>query len=126
MDEVPPAERSGRWEIRRADVDRCLEDIYVKEGSARDKGIRPSASLRGSTPDANEEPWPEPVNFLTDSDLTGLPELRADHLPDALYPFVVDTAARMGVDPVSVALAAIVTCASVIHEDWQIQPKRYR
>jgi hypothetical protein len=125
MDEVPPAERSGRWEIRRADVDRCLEDIYVKEGSARDKGIRPSASLRGSTPDANEEPWPEPVNFLTDSDLTGLPELRADHLPDALYPFVVDTAARMGVDPVSVALAAIVTCASVIHEDWQIQPKQY-
>ena len=31
----------------------------------------------------------------------------------------------MGVDPAAVGLSAVVSCASVIHEDWRVQPKRY-
>jgi hypothetical protein len=41
--------------------------------------------------------------------MTGSPELKREHLPEAITPFVFDTAARMGVDPAAVALAAIVS-----------------
>ncbi len=122
---VPETQRDARWATRRADVDRCLEDIYGKEAGARDAGQRPAAAHRQRPKPQNEEPWPEPVDFLADNDLTGVPELHPGHLPDALHAFVADTAARMGVDPVAVALAALVTCTSVVHEDWRIQPKRH-
>jgi hypothetical protein len=72
----------------------------------------------------NSEPWPEPIDFLSDHDLTGTPTLRADHLPNAIVPFVFDVAERMGVDPSAVALAALVSLASVIDEDWCLQPKQ--
>ncbi len=67
--------------------------------------------------------WPEPLDFLADAELTGAPELRPEHLPEAIGPFVFDSAARMGVDPAAVALAALVSLASVIDDDWRIQPK---
>ncbi len=68
-------------------------------------------------------PWPEPVDFLTDRE-HGAPQLNERHVPPSLWPFIADTAARLGVATSSVALAAIVACASVISEEWQIQPKR--
>ena len=123
MDAVPGPDRDARWQARRDDVDRCLEDIYVKEAKARDDGRRPAPCATSARPANDDEPWPEPVDFLGDGDLTGVPELRPEHLPDALHPFVADTAARMGVDPVSVALAAVVACASVANDAWRIQPK---
>jgi hypothetical protein len=125
MEAVFPADRNERWTLRRADLDRCLEDIYGKEAKAKDRGERratPASSGRPSPP-FDTEVWPEPVDFLADGDLTGAPELRPEHLPEALYGFVVDTAGRMGVDPCSVALAAVVACASIISDKWQIQPK---
>ena len=67
--------------------------------------------------------WGEPVDFLTD-DVTGLPVLEERHLPAALWPFVADLSARLGVEPFSAALVSVVCCASVISEDWRIQPKR--
>lgn len=42
--------------------------------------------------DADE--WPEPLDFLADGSMTGAPELQPDHLPEAIAPFVFDTAAR--------------------------------
>ncbi len=69
--------------------------------------------------------WSEPLDFLADAELTGAPELRVDHLPAALAPFVFDTAARMGVDPAAVALAALVSLSSVVTDDWHIQPKAH-
>lgn len=69
--------------------------------------------------------WEDPIDFLADDLLTGVPELRAEHLPAAIYPFVVDTAARMGADPASVALAAIVAASSVADDKWRLQPKQY-
>lgn len=73
--------------------------------------------------DEGGEPWPEPLDlfeapFATD---TGL---RAEHLPEAIGPFVFDTAARLGVDPAGVGVVALVALASVIDDEYRIQPKR--
>jgi hypothetical protein len=131
MERVPQTERDGRWHTRFNDIDRCLEDIYGKEAAAKDRGERPPTG----TPPSRSPPrpsmvaqagdWPEPIDFLGDDEVTGAPELRPEHLPAALYPFVTDTARRMGVDPGAVALAALVTCAAAISDDWRIQPKRF-
>src|SRR5689334_5977908 len=67
--------------------------------------------------------WPEPVDILAERD-AGAPLLTERHIPDAIWPFVSDTAERMGVATSSVALAALVSCASMINEEWLIQPKR--
>jgi CHC2 zinc finger len=77
---------------------------------------------RGQYPEPDE--WPEPVDFLTPRD-TGAPRLKERHVPPSLWPFIADTAERMGAAASSVALAAIISCASVISEEWQIQPKRH-
>ncbi len=71
------------------------------------------------------EPWPSPFDFLAEDDITGAPELRPEHLPEAISPFVFDTADRMGADPAAVALASLVALASVMSDDWRIQPKRF-
>jgi hypothetical protein len=65
----------------------------------------------------------DPVDFFADADLTGTPQLSAEYLPAPIVPFVFDTAARMGVDPAAVALDAIVASASVMSDEWRIQPK---
>ncbi len=45
MKNVPEADRDDRWRARHADIDRCLEDIYLKEATTRDRaehsGARP-------------------------------------------------------------------------------------
>jgi hypothetical protein len=77
--------------------------------------------------DKQTEPvaWQDPVDFLGNAAITGAPELKPEFLPDAIAGFAFDAARRMGVDPASVALAAFVSCAAVISDDWQIQPKRH-
>jgi hypothetical protein len=74
-------------------------------------------------PQEEEAPaWPEPIGIF--GDLIGAPTLTRDHLPDAIAPFVFDTSERLGVDPASTALCAIIACSSVINDDWKIQPKQ--
>lgn len=68
--------------------------------------------------------WTSPVDFIADTE-TPAPELQPEHVPDALWPFVSDTADRMGVDKTSVALGSLVSCASVITDDWHLQPRRH-
>ena len=111
-DVVDGVAQAGRWQARFHDIPRAVQTARAKIGN------RPS--------DATQSPggdWPEPVDFLGDAELTGAPQLRAEHLPEAIAPFVFDTAARMGVDPAAVALCAIVACASVICDDWAVQPR---
>ena len=68
--------------------------------------------------------WPTPLNiFQTDTEAS--PQVGQQHIPDVLWAFVKDTSIRMGVDPTSIALGSLVTCASVIHDDWKVQPKRH-
>jgi Protein of unknown function (DUF3987) len=91
-------------------------------------GRTESWSADYSNPDSvteDEKAWSEPVDFLGDNDLTGVPALRSEHLPVVLYDFAADIGARMGVDPASVALGALVACAGVISDDWRVQPKAY-
>jgi hypothetical protein len=64
------------------------------------------------------------LDFLANAEITGAPELTPEHIPDAIAPFVFDTATRMGVDPTGVALAALVSLASVMDDEWAIQPKQ--
>ena len=102
----------GRWQSRFGDIPRAVQTARAKIGE------RPA--------DAAQAPggiWPEPVDFLGDAELTGAPQLRPEHLPEAIAPFVFDTAARMGVDPAAVALCAAIACASVIFDDWAVQPR---
>ncbi len=47
MEAVPEADRDARWRYRYADIDRCLEDIYVKEADARDAGTRARGRQEG-------------------------------------------------------------------------------
>ncbi|HJS87583.1 MAG TPA: DUF3987 domain-containing protein [Acetobacteraceae bacterium] len=68
--------------------------------------------------------WDDPVDFLND-DVHGTPLLEPHHVPNVIWRFATDTAARMGVDPAAVALCAIVCCATVISDDWAVQPKRH-
>jgi hypothetical protein len=60
----------------------------------------------------------QPLDFLGDQDQPA-PALKQQHLPSALFPFVSDTAERMGVDAASVALSCIVACASVLTDGWR-------
>ena len=75
---------------------------------------------RQGKPDA----WPEPVDFLTNRE-HGAPQLQECQVPASLWAFAHDTSARMGVDPTSVAMSALVSCASVTSDEWRIQPKRH-
>jgi hypothetical protein len=70
------------------------------------------------------DPWLEPVDFLSDRD-RGAPQLKERHVPPSLWPFIADTATRLGVATSSVAMATIISSASAISEEWQIQPKRH-
>ena len=124
---VPEAQRDikdgstlpGRWQARYDDTPRAVSTACRKlgnEGTGLDGASASVASSDGA--------WPEPIDFLADAEMTGAPELRPEHLPPAIAPFVADTAARMGVDPATVALAALVTLSSVAHETWRLQPKQ--
>ena len=120
---VPVEQQDARWTARRNDVGRCLEDMYRKEARRGDDGQDHEEQSRGS--DAAATGWPEPIDFLSSDQMTGLPVMNKDHLPAALYDFAIDTADRMGVDPVGVVVCALVACASVMSEEWQLQPKQH-
>jgi hypothetical protein len=85
---------------------------------------RDDTGPRPEPPPADEDhDWPEPVDF--EVLLAGGGEATADHMPPSLWPYIQDTAERMGVALSSVALAVMVTCSSAISEEWQIQPKQH-
>lgn len=106
-------DRPGRWQSRFDDIARTVSTARVKLGCQASKA-----------PPAVESFWPKPLDFLARGDRPA-PILAEHHIPAALFPFVSDTAERMGVDPAGVALAALVSCASVITDNWKVQPKRY-
>lgn len=54
-----------------------------------------------------------------------VPKIDADMLPDVITAYAFDQAELLGVNPGMIAIPAIVACASVIHDEIKIQPKRY-
>lgn len=123
---VPPAARDikdgvcqqGRWQARYDGISRAVSTARAKCGEPSEQ---PSTDkVDNGKPNA----WPQPLDFIADQD-SEPPTLRAEHIPQALFPFVSDTAERMGVDPASVALGCIVSCATVLTDNWRMQPKRF-
>lgn len=53
------------------------------------------------------------------------PELPLDALPSNIGNYSRDQAVRIGCDPAIVAISALVAAASMIHDDFKIQPKRH-
>ncbi len=94
-----------------------------REDEARPNGHDPHKADATEPQPSDGKRWAHFLDFLAD-DTQAAPELRPEHVPDALHPFINDTAERLGVDATSVALGCIVTCASVISDDWSVQPKR--
>jgi hypothetical protein len=93
------------------------------EGDRQFDRIWEKAAASNDAPDG-EQPWPAPLDFLTDNDAAP-PELHPDHVPTAIWMYATDAGERMGVDPTNLALGGLVSCASVISDEWHIQPKRY-
>ena len=111
------ARQSGDDQSTRFDV-----PPHGEEAQGRQQGGRRSARGR----DERSEPdWPEPIDFLSDDELLGAPELKPEHLPGPLFKYSLDVAQRMGVDPAAVALSALVSCAAVVTDDWRLQGKRH-
>nr|WP_314075034.1 DUF3987 domain-containing protein [uncultured Roseococcus sp.] len=105
-----------RWQSRYDDIPRAVSTARAKLGE------RPAATRKSESPGGE---WPDPIDFLNDPDAGLDGRVRPEHLPEALAGFVFDTAARMGTDPSSVAIFSIVACASVVTDDWAVQPKVY-
>jgi Protein of unknown function (DUF3987) len=93
---------------------------YVARCALRSHEPKPAAAPR----DGDEIEWGAPVDFMADQD-TAPPELLQEHIHDALWAFVVDSAERMGVDKTSVALGGLTSLSSIISDDWFIQPKMF-
>lgn len=66
--------------------------------------------------------WPTPLDIFR-GDNSHAPVIGPQHVPERLWPHILDVSLRMGVDPATVALCDIVAAASVIHDDWRLQPK---
>jgi hypothetical protein len=107
------------------DQPRSPEEALMAAGATITRVVPQLVVLNGKEVENVTEQWPDPIDFLSDGEMTGVPELLREHVPAALYDFISDTAERMGVDPAAVALASFVSCASVATDDWRIQPKQY-
>ena len=56
MQSVAEEKRDARWQVRFADIDRCVGDIYGKEAKRKDKGERKPKARRQEQPRAGEGP----------------------------------------------------------------------
>src|SRR4051794_12427018 len=65
-----------------------------------------------------------PIDFFTDPN-SQAPALLPEHIPEPLLDYVTDQSQRLGVDPAAVAISCLVACASVVSDDWRVQPKRH-
>jgi len=63
--------------------------------------------------------WPEPMDIF---DEVTPPQVKEYMLPECIADWCMDTAGVMGVDPVLLALPAIVAAASMLHDEIQVQP----
>ena len=123
MDAVPESKRDARWHQRKGDLSRCVLNIFVKEAGKKDEPGGTGARNNNSS-DVGIQ-WGDPIDFLADNSMAA-PTLEPRHVPDVLWPFVIDTAKRMGVDPSCVALAALVSCSSVISDTFEVLTKAER
>ena len=135
-DDWDQARKTALWAIRRG-TEKPLE---LKErprtrgnGADHDDGIGSVGGSAEPPPGGGDQRphgsrtggqiWAEPIDCFTTYDNS--PATASEHdVPAALWPFIADTAERMGVATSSVALATIVACSAVCSDNWCLQPKR--
>ncbi|MFI5398589.1 MAG: DUF3987 domain-containing protein [Candidatus Binatia bacterium] len=66
-----------------------------------------------------------PLDVFGDATLAGSPELPLDTLPSVIAGFAADTAARLGCDPITVALPAVIMAAAAIDDRFVVQPRQH-
>jgi putative DNA primase/helicase len=87
------------------------------------EGIPMDHASTAETLNMPEQDWPEPQPIS--AMLPAVPALNPLLLPDALRPWIVDSAERMSVPAEMVAIPAIVALATIIAGKRQIQPKQH-
>jgi hypothetical protein len=97
-----------------------LADL-LPDGRAVVVKLREWLGLTGADVELDDAP---PLDVFGDVSLAGSPDLPLDALPDVIGDFASDTATRLGCDPASVALPAIVIAAAAIHDGLVVQPWR--
>jgi len=120
----PPTAIGAGTIFHMADAAKSPIGMFGRSNAGRHTSRRGTPRSGGDEQPETPRGWAQPLDFFADTEAAA-PELRAEHLPPALWPFVQDASARMGVDPTSVAMACLVSCASVMTDDWSIQPKRF-
>jgi hypothetical protein len=138
-DDWDKARKTALWAIRHG-MEKQLElgerpctrrngaDHNKPEGGVDGDGAEPPPGWEDQHPPygsrTSGQVWPDPIDCFAPVNLSPA-EVTEDEAPPALWPFIKDTAERMGVATSTVTLSAIVTCSAVISDEWRLQPKRY-
>ncbi len=98
--------------------------IRAAAGRARIEFIRePSTPANGTGGAANAEEWPEPEEI--GGELLPVKSLKETLIPDALRPWVLDTAERFQCPPDYFAVAALVEAGQLLGRRIAIRPKQH-
>lgn len=104
MEQVAPTARDARWRSRRADIDRCLTDIYGKNAAAKDAAARQDGDPPPSVPE---------VGFLSRTRLPA-PPLPLDAFGPWWASWIADTAAGANAPPDYVVLPLLSVASALI------------
>lgn len=93
-------------------------------GDGSDADFEPDEATERWVQPVGDEPaeeLPEPVNLFERKTLV---PLKPEWLPPAIAPYVFDQCEVLGADPGTLAIACLVACASCIHDDIKVLPRR--
>jgi len=104
MEQVALTARDARWRSRRADIDRCLTDIYGKDAATKDAAARQDGDPPPATPE---------MGFLSRTRLPA-PPLPLDAFGPWWASWIADTAAGANAPPDYVALPLLSVGSALI------------
>ena len=107
-----------------------FNDLHIREGLEAVAAQIEEASrvAKPETPPAandNAEPeiiWQRPLNIFAEFPA---PPIQRAMLPTVIADYAEECGELIGVDPAMVAIPCLVACASALHDDVKIQPKRF-
>jgi hypothetical protein len=83
----------------------------------------PQSSSENPAAGEDQDKFHQPFDLFGDADLTGIPVMPSQCVPDVIEAFAMDESARLGTDPAMIAAGCLVACAAVIDDEWKLQPK---
>lgn len=109
-----------------------FNDLQVREGTdvvraqidAAQEPAQPAMAVPKPANDNGDTgfQWQRPLNIFAEFPA---PPIRHDMLPAVIANYAEECGELIGVDPAMVAIPALVACASALHDDVKIQPKRF-